>query len=191
MVHGDLCAYEDTHAVTRHQFTVVRPTELWLTNTSEHWTREGKLYLCAIKDAFSGRIVGYSIDSRMKAGLAVNSLENAIRMPGNVAGCMVRSDRGSQFRSCRLVRALTRHGLGGSMGRFDAAGDYAAMENFFPLLQKNVLNQHVWESRGQLRTSIVWWIESNCHRRRRRARLGKLTPLDSETIMNGQAAQAA
>ena len=77
------------------------------------------------------------------------------------------------------------------MGRVGAAGDNAAMESFFALLQKNVLDQQVWDSHEQLRMAIVWWIERTYHRRRRQARLGKLTPLDFETIMNQQAAQAA
>ncbi|GAA2518613.1 hypothetical protein GCM10010407_05200 [Rarobacter incanus] len=62
---------------------------------TEHKTAEGKLYLCAIKDVFSGRIVGYSIDSQMKSRLAVQALENAASMRGDVAGCVVHSDRGS------------------------------------------------------------------------------------------------
>ncbi|MGP9584014.1 MULTISPECIES: DDE-type integrase/transposase/recombinase, partial [unclassified Brachybacterium] len=64
----------------------------WLTDITEHWTDEGKLYLCAIKDAFSGRIVGYSMSDRMKARLAVNALANAATRRGDVAGCIVHSD---------------------------------------------------------------------------------------------------
>nr|WP_230379495.1 DDE-type integrase/transposase/recombinase [Microbacterium sp. ZXX196] len=70
--------------------------ELWLTDITEHWTDEGKLYLCAIKDVFSGRIVGYSISDRMKARLAVNALDNAISRRRDAADCIVHSDRGSQ-----------------------------------------------------------------------------------------------
>lgn len=190
-VHDDLCAYEDKHGVTRHRFTASSTNELWLTDISEHWTREGKLYLCAVKDAYSGRIVGYSIDSRMKASLAVNAVENAVQCRANVRGCKVHSDRGSQFRSREFLGVLTSHGLIGSMGRVAAAGDNAAMESFFALLQKNVLDQQIWESREELRMAIVWWIERTYHRRRRQARLGKLTPIEYETMMNKQAAQAA
>lgn len=67
----------------------------WLTDITEHNTAEGKLYLCAVKDAFSGWIVGYSIDSRMKASLAVRAVRNAVRRRGDVDGCIVHSDRGS------------------------------------------------------------------------------------------------
>src|SRR5690606_28073846 len=97
----------------------------------EHRTSEGRLYLCAVKDAYSGRIVGYSIDSRMKSRLAVAALTSAAARRGDVAGCVVHSDRGSQFRSRKFLRALRYHELVGSMGRVGAAGDNAAMESFF------------------------------------------------------------
>ena len=82
---------------------------------------EGKLYLCAIKDVYSGRIVGYSISDRMKARLAVDALTDAFHRRGKPAGVTVHSDRGSQFRSRRFRRALRHFGLRGSMGRVGAS----------------------------------------------------------------------
>ena len=140
---------------------------------------------------FSGPIVGYSIDARMKSRLAVNALEMAVARRGDVAGCVVHSDRGSQFRSRKYVVAIRRNYLIGSMGRVGAAGDNAAMESFFALLQKNVLNRKAWRSRDELRTAIITWIERTYHRRRRQARLGRLTPIEFETMMNPTAALAA
>ena len=101
-VHDDLCVVIDEHGRERHQFAASRPNRLWLTDITEHKTAEGKLSLCAVKDAFTGRIVGYLIDSRMQASLAVRAVRNAARMRGNVAGCIIHSDRGSQFRSRKL-----------------------------------------------------------------------------------------
>lgn len=190
-VHDDLCTVTDENGRVRHQFTADQPDQLWLTDITEHKTSEGKLYLCAIKDVFANRIVGYSIGSRMKASLAVRALENAVAMRGDVAGCIVHSDRGSQFRSRKFLRALTRHRLVGSMGRVASCGDNAAMESFFALLQKNVLNHRSWTTRQQLRIAIVTWIERTYHRRRRQAALGRLTPIEFETIMNTSAALAA
>ncbi|GAB2522626.1 hypothetical protein GCM10027064_20130 [Microbacterium petrolearium] len=190
-VHDDLCAVVDEHGRTRHVFTADAPNELWLTDITEHKTAEGKLYLCAIKDVFSGRIVGYSIDSRMKSRLAVQALENAVAMRGDVAGRLVHSDRGSQFRSRKMLRALARYRMVGSMGRVGSSGDNAAMESFFALLQKNVLNRRTWTTRDQLRIAMVTWIERTYHRRRRQARLGRLTPIEFETIMNTAVALAA
>jgi putative transposase len=172
-------------------FTADGPNRLWLTDLTEHPTSEGKLYLCAIKDVFSNRIVGYSIDSRMKSRIAVNALNNAVARRGDVAGCVVHSDRGSQFRSRKFVRALHRHHMVGSMGRVGAAGDNAAMESFFSLLQKNVLNRRTWATRDQLRIAIVTWIERTYHRRRRQPALGRLTPIEYEIIMTAPATRAA
>ena len=181
-VHDDLVGRE---------FTATCPNELWLTDITEHNTAEGKVYLCAIKDVFSGRIVGYSISDRMKSRLAVQALEHAVARRDAVAGCVVHSDRGSQFRSRKFLRALAHHRLVGSMGRVGAAADNAAMESFFSLLQKNVLNRRTWTTREQLRIAIVTWIERTYHRRRRQARLGRLTPIEFETIMNTPIALAA
>ncbi|SJN43772.1 Mobile element protein [Microbacterium esteraromaticum] len=181
-VHDDLVGRE---------FTSDAPNRLWLTDITEHRTAEGKLYLCAIKDVFSNKIVGYSIDSRMKSSLAVRALENAVAMRGDVAGCVIHSDRGSQFRSRKFLRAITRHRMVGSMGKVGAAGDNAAMESFFSLLQKNVLDRRTWTRREELRSAIVIWIERTCHRRRRQPRLGRLTPIEFEAIMNTPAALAA
>ena len=172
-------------------FTAQAANELWLTDITEHRTSEGKLYLCAVKDVYSNRIVGYSISDRMQASLAVNALQNAVARRGDVTGCIVHSDRGSQFRSRKVARTLHRHGLIGSMGRVGAAGDNAAMVSFFSLLQKNVLNRRSWATRGELRIAIVTWIERTYHRRRRQARLGRLTPIEFETIMTKTLALAA
>jgi len=171
-VHDDL---------VHRNFTASRPNELWLTDITEHRTDEGKLYLCAVKDVWSNRIVGYSIDSRMKASLAVAALANAVTLR-DCCGGIVHSDRGSQFRSAKYVRALRQAGLAGSMGRTGTCADNAAMESFFSLLQKNVLNRQHWSSREELRLAIVDWIERTYHRRRRQRGLGKLTPIEFETV---------
>jgi putative transposase len=180
-VHDDL---------VKRDFTANGPNRLWLADITEHRTGEGKLYLCAIKDVRSNRIVGYSIDSRMKSRLSVTAVRNAVARRGDVAGCVLHTDRGSQFRSRKFVRALNQHHLVGSMGRVGAAGDNAAMESFFGL-QNNVLNRRTWPTRQHLRTAIVTWIERTYHRRRRQRSLTRLTPIGYETIMTPPASQAA
>jgi transposase InsO family protein len=185
-------AHED---LVNRDFTAEVPNVLWLTDITEHRTDEGKLYLCAIKDVYSNRIVGYSISDRMKSAIAVNALNSAVARRGiggaDVAGCVVHSDRGSQFRSRKFLAALRRHALVGSMGQVASAGDNAAMESFFALLQKNVLDRRRWTTRDDLRIAIVTWIERTYHRRRRQARLGRLTPIEYEATMTTQVALAA
>jgi putative transposase len=172
-VHDDLVGRD---------FTADRSDQLWLTDITEHRTTEGKLYCCAIKDVYSNRIVGYSLDSRMTASLAVSALRNAIGLRQPEGTIVVHSDRGSQFRSKAFVRTLKHNGLTGSMGRVGACGDNAAMESFFSLLQKNVLDRQRWESRDELRLAIVTWIERTYHRRRRQRALGRLTPVEFELL---------
>ncbi|MFG2795101.1 IS3 family transposase [Streptomyces sp. NPDC048419] len=181
-VHDDLVSRD---------FTASGPNRLWLADITEHATGEGKLYVCAVKDVFSNRIVGYSIDAWMKSRLAVTALDNAVARRGQVDGCILHSDRGSQFRSRKFVQALDRHRMTGSIGRVGAAGDNAAMESFFSLLQKNVLDRRVWATREELRIAIVTWIERTYHRRRRQASLGRLTPVEFEIVMTTPALQAA
>ena len=178
-VHDDLVGRD---------FTAPAPNRLWLTDITEHPTGEDKLYLCAIKDVWSGRIVGYSIASRMKASLAVAALRNAVALRSPPPGLIVHSDRGSQFRSHAFVRELRHHNIVGSMGRVGACGDNAAMESFFALLQKNVLDRRRWPTREDLHLEIITWIERTYHRRRRQDRLGRLTPIQYETLHNAATA---
>ena len=142
-------------------FTAEAPNQIWVGDITEHWTDEGKLYCCAIKDLFSNKIVGWALDSRMKARLVVAAIEMAVaRRGGNVAGCILHTDRGSQFRSRKVHRVLARHGMVGSMGQVGSAGDNAAMESFFALLQKKQmpLRDRYWpdEPSGSDCTVRVW-----------------------------------
>jgi putative transposase len=180
-VHDDL---------VKRVFTAAAPNTTWLTDITEHRTDEGKLYLCAVKDLHSNRIVGYSIDSRMEASLAVSALRNAVSLRGGPARTVVHSDRGSQFRSKAFIGCLRENNLVGSMGRVGAAGDNAAMESFFALLQRNVLDRRRWSTRHELRLAIVTWIERTYHRRRRQRSLGKLTPVEFETLYRSLATTA-
>ena len=174
-VHDDL---------VRREFGAPAPNRLWLTDITEHPTGQGKLYLCAVKDACSKRIVGYSMADRMTSQLAVDALANALALRRRAPAdrLVVHSDRGSQFRSHVYVRALRGARLTGSMGRVGACADNAAMESFFALLQKNVLNRRRWSTRDQLRLTIVVWIETTYRRRRRQDTLGRLTPIEFETL---------
>ena len=110
--------------------------QVWLTDVTEHRADEGKLYLCAIKDVYSNRIVGYSIDSRMKASLAVAALDHAIATRSPVDRFnLVDFAHGSSYIHCRTM------GYADQMGPVGARGENAAMESFFALLQRYVLDR--------------------------------------------------
>ncbi len=179
-VHDDLLAVVDDKGQTRHEFTATVPNQVWLSDITEHPTKEGKLYLCAVKDVFSNKIVGYSIDPRMNIPGRLGAAE---RDRATVAAATIcHSDRGSQGGFKKVVRILKNNGLRGSMGRVGSSGDNAARESFFSLLQKNVLDTKRWETREELRLAIVVWIETKYNRRRRQRALGKLTPVEFEMI---------
>ena len=182
-------AVHDDHV--RRNFTAARPDQVWLTDITEHPTAQGKVYCCAIKDVFSNRIVGYAIDERMTAQLAVTALRTAVarRQPSGVV--IVHSDRGSQFRARSFRVILAAAGLQGSMGRVASAGDNAAMESWHALLQKNVLDRRRWRTRAELHEEIVFWIEHTYNRRRRQRALGKLTPVEYELAFTTQDAALA
>lgn len=177
--------------LVRREFTADGANRLWLTDISEHPTTEGKVYLCAVKDVWSNRIVGYSIDSRTTSELAVSAVRMADQRRSPTPGTVANSDRGSQCRSRRFQTELDRWGLVGSMGRGGADGDNAAMESFFALVRKNQLNSRRWATRDELRLTIVTWIEQTYHRRRRQRGLGESTPIEFETIITTPAATAA
>ncbi len=157
-VHDDLVG---------RQFHAERPDAIWLTDITEHPTVEGKLYCCAIKDLFSNRIVGYALDERMTASLAVAALRSAIARRQPHGTVVVHSDRGRNFAPEHFAAVLKGAGLAGSMGRVAAAEDNAAMESFFSLLQKNVFDRRRWRTRSELTCEVIVWIEHTYNRRRR------------------------
>lgn len=182
-------AVHDDHV--NRDFTAASLDALWLTDITEHPTGEGKLYVCAIKDACSGRIVGYALGPTMTAALAVAALRTAIARRNPTSTIVVHSDRGSQYRSHAFTDVLNAHQLTGSMGRVGAAGDNAAMESFLTLLLRNVLDIQKWATREELTVAIIIWIERPYHQRRRQRRLGKLTPIEYEALLSTMAPMAA
>lgn len=174
-VHDDL---------VQRDFTADHLDQVWLTDITEHPTSSGKVYVCAVKDVCSNRIVGWATDQRMTASLATAALNTAIARRQPSGATIVHSDRGGQFRSRAYRRVLERHQLAGSMGRVASAADNAAMESFFSLLQKNVLDRHTWTTREDLQIAVAVWIERTYNRRRRQRTLGKLTPVEFELALD-------
>ena len=128
--------------VTRHLFTADAPNQLWLADITEHWTGEGKLYLCAIKDVYSNRIVGLlhrladEVPARRRRARAV-----AVARRGDVAGCILHTDRGSQFRSRKFVHALAATTWSARWAGSAPPATTPPWSSFFALLQKNVLDR--------------------------------------------------
>lgn len=94
----------------------VSPNELWLSDIEEHRGSGGKLYVWAVKDVFTNRVVGSSIDARMKSSFAFRALNKAVMRRGNIVGCVLHTESGSQFRSWKICRVLDQHGMVEWMG---------------------------------------------------------------------------
>ena len=134
------------------------PTEtdrLWVMDVTEHPTGEGKVYLAVVIDAFSRRVVGWSIADHIRAELVVDAVQMAIwrRRPPK-GHTVAHSDHGSQYTSWAFGRRLRGAGLLGSMGSIGDCFDNSVAESFFGTLQLELLDEHRWATRQQLALAI-------------------------------------
>ena len=173
-VHDDL---------VRRRFVADAPDRLWLTDITEHPTREGKVYCAAVLDVYSRRIIGWSIADHLRGELVVDALEMARWRRRPVCGeTVLHSDRGAQYTSWAFGHRLRAAGLLGSMGRVGSALDNAMMESFFGTLQRELLDRQTWATRAQLASAIFEWIEAWYNTRRRHTSIDYLSPVDYERL---------
>ena len=173
-VHDDL---------VRRRFVADAPNRLWLTDITEHPTREGKVYLAAVLDVYGRRVVGWSIADHLRAELVVDALEMARWRRRPAPGqTVLHSDRGAQYTSWAFGHRLRDAGLLGSMGRVGSAYDNAMMESFFGTLQRELLDRRSWTTRKELASAIFEWIEAWYNPRRRHTAIGDLSPVDYERL---------
>ena len=151
-------------------------------DVTEHPTGEGKVYLAAVLDAFSRRVVGWSIADHIRTELVVDALQMAIwrRQPAD-GQTIAHSDHGAQYTSWAFGRRLRAAGLLGSMGSIGDCFDNSVAESFFGSLQLELLDEHRWDTRDQLANAIFDWIECWYNPRRRHSYCEMLSPIDYET----------
>jgi len=171
-------------------FTRDAPNQLWLTDITEHPTREGKVYCCVVLDAHSRRVVGWSIDSHQASSLVTNALQMAISNRTPPGGTVIHSDHGTQFTSWAFSERVRRAGLVPSMGTVGDAFDNAVIESFWARLQTELLNRTKWKTRVELSAALFEYLEIFHNRNRRHSSLGMLTPIEYEKV-NSQTANAA
>ena len=161
-------------------FDPQEPDRLWCMDITEHPTAEGKVYLAAVIDAFSRRIVGWSIADHMRAELVVDALTMA-RWRRQPDGTIAHSDHGAQYTSWLCGKTLREAGLLGSMGSIGDCYDNSVIESFFGTLQIELLNTRTWHTRDQLAQAIFEWVEAWYNPRRRHSYTNMLSPIDYET----------
>ncbi len=162
------------------QFTREGRNQLWVTDITEHPTREGKVYCAVVLDVYSRRVVGWSIDSAPTAALVTNALGMAIDARRPTASTVIHSDQGAQYGSWAFTRRAQEAGLLPSMGAVGTCFDNALMESFWSRVQVELLDRQVWSTRLELATALFEYLEIFHNRQRRHSSLGMLTPTEFE-----------
>ena len=166
--------------VVDRQFGPATANRTWTADITYIPTREGWLYLAAVEDLHSRRIVGWSMSERVDSRLVVDALEMAVsrRLPGE--GLVAHSDRGSQYASEHYRRILAGHGITCSMSRRANCWDNAPMESFFASLKKELVHDEDYPTRVEARASLFEYIEVFYNRIRRHSSLGYRSPAEYE-----------
>lgn len=166
--------------VLDRQFDVDAPNVAWVTDITYVWTSEGWLYLAAILDLFSRRVVGFAMSERIDRQLALDALTAAVgrRLPN--VGLVHHSDRGSQYASGDYQDALAEAGVVCSMSRKGNCWDNAVAESFFATLKTELVYLRRFATRAEAREAIFEFIESFYNRERRHSTLGYLSPVEFE-----------
>jgi putative transposase len=166
------------------EFERLEPDRLWVTDITEHPTREGKLYCCVVLDVFSRRVVGWSIDHRQDSALVTNALGMAItnRNPDAGREVVIHSDHGTQFTSWAFTHRARQSGLVPSMGSIGDCYDNAVIESFWGRMQTELLNRKRWNTRVELASAMFEYVEVFHNRQRRHSSIGMPTPIEYEKI---------
>lgn len=166
--------------VLGRQFDPARPNESWVADITYVPTREGWLYLAAVEDLYSRRVVGWSMADTMTSRLVADALQMAVdrRLPG--AGLVAHSDRGSQYASDHYQGLLCRHGITCSMSRRGDCWDNAPMESFFASLKKELVHHEDYQTRQEARASLFEYVEVFYNASRRHSSLGYVSPAEYE-----------
>ena len=170
--------------VLDRQFDPTEPNAVWVADITYIPTREGWVYLAAVADLFSRRVVGWSMAATMTSRLVVDAVGMAVssRRPGE--GVLAHSDRGSQYASEHYQRVLAGDGIVCSMSRKGDCWDNAPMESFFASLKKELVHREDYATREHAKASIFEYIEVFYNRVRRHSSLGYVAPAEFERTHN-------
>jgi putative transposase len=161
-------------------FLAAAPNRLWVADITYLRTWEGWLYLVAVQDVFSRRIVGWAMADHMRTELVSDALQMALAKRRPDPGLIWHSDQGSQFVSLAFGQQARAAGIAQSMGSRGDCYDNAVAESFFATLKKELVHGRSWPSKAELRTEVFEYIEVFYNRRRRHSTLGFLSPAQFE-----------
>jgi len=160
------------------------PDQIWVGDITYVETQEGWLYLAAILDRYSRKIVGWSMGERIDTDLVLKAFDMALLHRKPVSGVLFHSDRGVQYASADYRHALARAGLIASMSRKGNCYDNATMESFWSTLKLELVYRTRFATRSQARSQIFEYIESFYNRKRSHSSLNYRSPVDFESLNN-------
>lgn len=164
---------------------------MWTSDITYVRTGEGWLYLCAVRDGHSRRLIGWAIDEHLHTDLVEAAVTMAVTMRGRSAEqAILHADRGCQYTSAQLARFARTHDLRRSVGRTGVCWDNAAAESFWATLKVEIYDRYLWPTKVAAKLAVGDWIERVYNRRRRHSAIGMTTPVDYENRIT-QTAQAA
>ena len=161
-------------------FEAPAPNRKWIADFTYIWTAEGWLYVAAVIDLFSRRVVGWSMSASMTAQLVTDALIMAIWRRGKPDALLHHSDRGSQYTSEQFQRLMADHGVACSMSRSGNVWDNAAMESFFSSLKAERIARKTYRTRDEARADVFDYIERFYNPKRRHSTIGYKTPMEFE-----------
>ena len=164
----------------KQQFYAQRPNQIWVSDITYVWTSEGWLYVAAILDIWSRKIVGWAMSNRQTKELAIRALNQAIGRRPRETGIIHHSDRGSQYASNEYKKVLNKYSFRQSMSKKGDCYDNAIMETFFHTLKTELIYWEQYKTRAEARSSIFEYIEMFYNRERLHSSLGYNSPEEYE-----------
>jgi len=172
-------------------FDVGALDRVWTSDITYLRTGEGWLYLCAVRDGCSRRVIGWAIDDHMRTDLVEAAVAMAVAMRGELAEQVVlHADRGCQFTSAQLARFARDHNLARSVGRTGVCWDNAQQESFWGTMKVEFYDRYLWPTKAAAKLAVGDWIERVYNRRRRHSAIGMIPPAEYENRIT-QTTQAA
>lgn len=165
---------------------------VWISDITYLKTREGWLYLCAVRDGCSRRVLGWAMDSVQNTDLVERALRMAHTLRGELpADVVFHADRGAQFTSTQLWEASKELGILQSVGRTGVCWDNAMQESFWSTLKTEFYDRKTWLTRAEAKTAVACWIEEFYNRQRLHSKLGMVPPVEHEQSLRAQKEPAA
>ena len=177
--------------LVNRSFSATRPNELWVADITYLPTWQGFLYLAAVIDVFSRRVVGWAMAGHLRTELILNAIDMAITRRQPDAGLVHHSDRGTQYTSIAFGLRCREAGIAVSMGSVGDAYDNAMAESFFASLETELIDRSSWRTRADARLAVFDYIEAFYNPRRRHSGLGYLSPAEFERRYRPESITAA